>query len=96
MDRAEFIRGKFDAPIAVAAVHPVARMLAKVGRRAGYDVHRVPFGFRKRCRKRGIALEHRYARRVDGVVVVDGIARGAMRRIEAVPHLVCVQVEVER
>ena len=71
-------------------------MFAKVGRRAGNDVHLVPFGFRKRCRERGVALEHRHAGRVDGVVVVDGIARGAMRRIEAVPHLVRVQVEVER
>ena len=96
VDRAEFVRRKFDAPIAVAAVHRIARMLAKVGRRTGYDVHFVPFGFRKRCRKRGVALEHRYARRVDGVVVVDGIARGAMRGIESAPHFVRVQVEVER
>ncbi len=96
VDRAKFIRRKFDAPVAVAAVHLVARMLAEVGRRAGYDVHLVPFGFRKHGRKRGVALEHRYAGRIDGVVVVDGIARGTMRGIESAPHFVRVQVEVER
>ena len=96
VDRAEFVRRKLDAPIAVAAVHLVAWVLTKVGRRAGYDVHFVPFGFRKHGWKSGVALEHRYARRIDGIVIVDGIACGAMRGIESVPHLVRVQVEVER
>ena len=88
VDCEEFVRRKFDAPVAVAAVHPVARVLAKVGGRAGYDVHLVPFRFLKRCRKRGVALEHRYAGCVDGVVIVDGIARGTMRGIESAPHFV--------